>query len=368
MGEYISMLRLGFWSVLIFVAATGSSSGSSFGSTFEKLTLKTYDGVSLSARIDYPEQGEVKGVALILHGSGSVGIDGDVSGPFLGSGYRGGSTKLHNQITSYLTSAGLGVFRYAKRGAEDPSQVPNQTISNLAQDARSALSEIYQRFPGSKVVLVGFSEGAIVSTILAGSENLNGVFLLSLPTVRIDRSFNYQFIEWPVELLRTKLDQNHDGMLSVAELASAGKDFKLPHLGVEPLKIDSNGDGALDLTAEVTVAYEDFFKQLRGLLETPQFKNWYQSLMELPSFADRAKDMHSSVYVYQAKDDAQVKFSDTMGDINFVPGLKRIRRYSELGHCFSPMDGVIGEIKTAGPMSSSVVADLVSDIKAELKF
>jgi hypothetical protein len=41
--------------------------------------------------------------------------------------------------------------------------------------------------------------------------------------------------------------------------------------------------------------------------------------------------------------------------------------YPHVGHCFSPMDGLIGEVKTSGPYAPEMLTQLGNDILQSLK-
>jgi len=87
----------------------------------------------------------------------------------------------------------------------------------------------------------------------------------------------------------------------------------------------------------------------------------------LRNFSEIASAVQSKqVFFYQGTKDAQVSASWIMEDSYSFSVKPTIRLYHGLGHCFSPMTGEYGEIKTAGPLSSSMLSDLTKDVSGLL--
>ena len=335
--------------------------------TEESVMIQTFDGISLSGRLAIPDSNP-KAVVVIISGSGNVAADGDVSSPLLGWGYKGAPAKLSEQIATKLASAGIASIRYSKRGVEDPAQLPNQTVPFLIKDAKSAMNFVRSRFPTAKLGLVGFSEGALLSVIIAGEEKVDALFLPGPATRPLDEILSYQFKQWPTELLARKLDTNHDGEISALELSVLGENGKFPLLGLEllgalPATIDTNKDGAISVKNELIPAYESQYQYVLVIAMSPAFKNWYLSHKDLSPFAEYAKKVTAPIYFYQASDDAQLNAKWIEADRSLFTVKTELQTFKNLGHCFSPMDGVIGEIKTSGPFSESLLEKLAQDVQ-----
>lgn len=327
------------------------------------LSVETFDGLRLSAVLTLPDS-EPRAVTVILPGSGqTVGLDGDVSGAFLGFGYKGAPAKLSEQIAEKLARAGVASLRYAKRGVEDATQLPNQTMPYLVKDADAAFSLVKSRFPGVKASFTGFSEGAMLAVKIASERtDVDALYLLGLPTRSIDDVVAYQMIQWPVELLRNRVDANKDGMLSSEELAAiAQPPIMGALLGSTWASLDANGDGTVSIASELSPAYVKFHGVVVGLLKGPGFKEWYESLQVFPSFSSQAEKIKTPVYLYHALDDAQVDWAWTAADARYFAGTVETRLFSGVGHCFSPMDGAYGEVKTSGPFGQDFLSALVED-------
>lgn len=325
------------------------------------LALTARDEVVLSGIYSAPEN--TRAIALLLPGSGNVGLDGDVSSPFVGSGYRGARAALSEQIAESLSAAGIASYRYAKRGYENAAELPHQTFPYLLNDAEDALRLLRTTHPETRIVVVGFSEGALLATHLAARTTVDGLFLLGLPSRPIDEIFDYQFIEWPIEVLSRHLDRNHDGLISTDEQIFL---TTLPSTGAPLISADSNSDGVLSLADEVAPYYRTAYLHIRGLLSDPSLASWYQGMSSLPPFATVAALVGAPVYLYHGRQDPQVNYIWALSDSRHFTGLQAMRLFEDAGHAFAPLEGVAGEVKTSGPFSETLLTSLVSDIQTML--
>jgi len=96
-----------------FVVTVCSLLSASIALAETPMQITTQDGNKLSAIMTSPE-GPSKGALLIIQGSGNVGTDGDVSGPFLGQGFGGAKANLSDQLAHRITDAGYSTLRFAK--------------------------------------------------------------------------------------------------------------------------------------------------------------------------------------------------------------------------------------------------------------
>lgn len=327
----------------------------------ESTKVKTFDGQALSAKWALP-QGAPKGVLVLLQGSGTVDLDGDVSSPFIGFGYRGASAKLSAQLAATLAESGIATLRFSKRGVDDRAQLPNQTMPYLVNDAKSAVAAARERFPAAKVGFLGFSEGSLLSVMAASELKVDVLFLMGLFSRHFSDVLAFQFVEWPVEMLRRKLDLNHDGILSAYEL-DLGEAWQLPLMGVSWQAADTDKSGDLSFEDEIIPAYEALLAKILVIAETEEFAAWYHSLLDLAPFKQYASKVSSPVFIYHGLDDTQLHWSWPAADRRYFAGKTTIRLFSGLGHCFSPLDGLIGETKTSGPLDPMFIKSLVSDVQ-----
>lgn len=338
----------------------------------ENLVLNVAEGVALSAKIQLPTTAP-RAAFVILPGSGNVGTDGDVSSPFVGFGYKGQPAKLSDQLSATLAETGSASLRYAKRGVENVAELAHQTAPYLVADAHVALQALKQRFPGIPVGFVGFSEGALVATMVAAEEPVDFLFLLAPPSRSMDDMLAYQFLQWPVDLLRRKLDANGDGELNASELATLDPSHQLPLLGLlwgaDAAKwenLDVNQSCSLSFDAEIAPTYAKFLGTAMSVIRSPSFAGWYTSFRDLPAFSTFASRITAPVYMYQGMEDAQVNWSWAVSSQQSFAGKTSLRFFEGLGHAFAPMEGAIGEVKTSGPFSSTLLEALAQDVKSAL--
>lgn len=332
----------------------------------EFFPVLTADHLALTGVLTIPE-GELRGSVVILQGSGNVDFEGDVSGPFTGSGHRGSPAKLSRQIAAGLADVGIASLRYSKRGFENPTELSHQTMPYLISDALAAADQMRNRYPELKFGWIGLSEGALIATHAAAKAPVDALFLLSLPTRSIDEVLSYQFTQWPMELLRSKLDADQSGTLDSVELAMLRKDFRLPFLGLAASDLDSNQDGQVSLETEMGPAYQKFFVGAMQLMKTAPYTDWYQGLKSITPFSEVAPRVKAPVYLYQADRDAQVYRHWIESDRFYFGGKTTLRRFSGLGHCFSPFEGEIEEVKTSGPLDNGLLSLLKKDVRGFFK-
>lgn len=356
-------MKKSFCSAFLVLSLVVSSQASAIE---EKTEVVAHDGTRLSGMWTLPE-GEARGAALILQGAGNVGMDGDVSGDFVGRGYRGQPARLSEQLSKTLALAGVAALRFSKRGFEDSAQLANQVPSFLIKDAGSAFGELKKRFPKVPAVLVGFSEGALLAVHVAAemkSEPPSALFLLGLPSRGIDETLAYQFRDWPVSLLSARLDKNENSVLESHEwevLTDAQVPLLYPH-GVAWKGLDLDGNSDLMLSREIAPAYESLFKNILQLAQTPAYKGWYEGMKNLTPLKEVGAKVTAPVYFYHGSEDAQTSPKWLQSDTAAFSGKTQVRILPGLGHCFAPMDGAIGEVKTSGPMTEGFLAILSKDI------
>jgi hypothetical protein len=328
----------------------------------EAARIVTRDGIVLGGIWALPS-GAPRGAVLILQGSGNVGADGDVSSPMLGTGAGGLPARLSEQLANALAARGFASLRYAKRGFENPAELERQTIPYLLGDAESAYEQLAARFPAVRKGIAGFSEGALLAVMAAATVRVDALFLLALPSRPVDEILGYQFVQWPVDLLRRRLDSDSDSRLTQGEMARLGESGLLPPLGLPWSSADFDKDGSLELASELIPFYRHLHGQMMELTRTPAYAGWYASMKALPPFAQLAARVEARSYLYQATDDAQIDWSWIVSDSRELRSVAGLRFFSGLGHAFSPMEGAIGERKTTGPFGPGLIEQFNADVE-----
>lgn len=360
------MKHIKYLSVVFFSFFTFQTLGFAVEQNFD---VKTYDGLTLKGVLEIPSE-HPKMLLIILPGTGNVDADGDVTSPALGKPYRAKSAKLSLDLAKRLADIGIASFRYEKRGFADQNQLPKQNLVYLIRDASSALEQIKAEFKTLKTGFVGFSEGALVAAHVSSQTPVDALFLMGLPTRSIDDTLHYQFRTWPVRVV-SQLDTDHNGIISAVEIKPFGEDGQLPLLGpgftgVPWKAVDPQHTGELNIQTQVVPLYERMIAAVMQLAKTPEWSAWYNSFKLVPAFSAIAGKISAPTFMYQAQLDAQVDAAWPAEDSAMIKSLKAYRSYNGLGHCFSPMEGPIGQDKTTGPMAQSVLDDLAADAKSLL--
>jgi len=355
-GENLNMKNLITITLGIFLNTVAFSAPTS---------ILTQDGEMLKAELMMPVTSPV-GAVLILQGSGNVDLDGDVSSPLLGAPLEGQSGKLSLQIAESLAKKGIASLRYSKRGVDNTAQLENQKLPFLADDAEAAYLQLKNLYPELKTGIIGFSEGAIVATLVSGNTKLDGLFLMAPPVRHIDSMLGYQFIEWPTNLLLSHLKVGTVTTID-ANTLSINQNLKLPLLGTPINTLDLDHDGKILVASELFTTYQNQYFAIRGLLESPLFKGWYESFKNLPRFAELAAKIQApTIQIYQGVKDAQTNWAWLMEDLYMFPVKPSLHLYENLGHCFSPMTGEYGEVKTTGSLDAGMLEQLTSDVSKTL--
>ncbi len=329
----------------------------------QSFSFTTDDGKTLDGIITLPI-GTPKALALILPGSGTNGTDGDVSGDIVGRGYKGGDTKLSDQLAVHLSAQGFASFRFNKRGFKDATPASKMILfSRIKMDAKEAALAIKQQFPELPFYMVGLSEGSLISMQLAPELNPVGIFLLSPPAGNIDDWFRYQSYEWPLQLLKAKVDLNHDGVLTSQEFKKVG----LIHLPLLEVSLSSMGTDAVTFNSGIYSAYRaNYVSHFLALEALPSVVDWYTELAQIKDASVYLMQYSGKTWIYNGALDAQIDYLASASLGASAKHLVESRIFSNLGHCFSLHDGVINEIKTAGPLDASFTTVFEEDLGAAL--
>lgn len=134
---------------------------------------------------------------------------------------------LFLQIAEHLSSLGIAVLRFNKRGVGlngtilNNSVVSNSTYQTYKNDARMALEALRAQSAVDKgdITLLGHSEGAIVAPRIAREDaEIRKMVLLSAPAGNLRDNLQFQLLARPLLYAEEVIDSNHDGLLSIAEV------------------------------------------------------------------------------------------------------------------------------------------------------
>lgn len=260
-------------------------------SSGEVVELALSGGVTTHGQFDYPAiEAPPYPAVLLIQGSGPIDRhktfiepDGTVRRPF-------------DLIAEALTSRGLAVFRYDKRGVCPPSQVCDsgayaaQSKPVLIEDATLAYARMVGNplIDASRTAVLGHSEGTWLAPALPDRfPDIQALVLISTG-IGVMHALSFSQVTLPL-LGVAPYDTDDDGALAPDEVPLAdpvaigrfqerirvqgqllllqyeGSGVDLRPVSLNP-RLDVNGNGKLDLLTELRPVYEAFFASIASPL------------------------------------------------------------------------------------------------------
>ncbi|MGE5661037.1 MAG: alpha/beta hydrolase family protein [Ignavibacteriales bacterium] len=135
------------------------------------------------------------------------------------------------QIAQYLSERGFGVLRYDKRGVGanytilDPNVWGNTTANDLIQDSKNALNVLMQQpeVDPKRISIIGHSEGTMYAPRVAIDDFTKVKNIILMGTMAqnpVKDLYHYQVVTSPSEYAKEVLDKNHNGLISIHQLAT----------------------------------------------------------------------------------------------------------------------------------------------------
>jgi uncharacterized protein len=148
--------------------------------TAEEVTLKTPSGVTLAGTLTLPKVRPPRGAPAVVTITGSGTEERDESLPGV-RGYR-----PFREIADTLGRRGIAVLRLDDRGiGGSDAGPPGATSADFAQDIEAALNYLRTRrdIDGSRLALVGHSEGGMIAPMVAAADpKLHAIVLMAGPS------------------------------------------------------------------------------------------------------------------------------------------------------------------------------------------
>ncbi|HEY9855536.1 MAG TPA: alpha/beta fold hydrolase [Stenomitos sp.] len=197
------------------------------GTTEVSYSFKTHDGQLMAARLTLPASvsGRVP-VAIFIGGSGTWDSNyfqwTSENKPNFVLPIRG--------LARQAAQAGIAFIRYQKRGTSDPGGQPTEQwktaqLDNLLADTRTLLAKVKAdpRLDGSRIALIGHSEGTMLSTWVGGTDpDVKGFVMLGLVRRNLKDVYRSQLVTHNGGVFFAKADiQPTDGFLDTAEIEKA---------------------------------------------------------------------------------------------------------------------------------------------------
>jgi pimeloyl-ACP methyl ester carboxylesterase len=349
------------------------------------LVIDLGDGLKTDAQLTLPLVGDgpFPGV-LLIHGSGPWDMDEYLPPSVTGTNEP---ARLLLQIAQYLSNRGFAVLRYNKRGVglnstiTDMNAYGNLTIQDLVQDAEKALRVLKQQpeVDSSSISLIGHSEGTMIAPRIAVKDStIKNIVLMGAAAQNLREIVYFQVVERPINIAEDALDTDHDGLLSLQEVASAAsQDYE--NVNQSPLPplaliqnytgecdwnpgLDTNEDGYFDIKDELKplmIAQFDLYFNTSDP-ESPYYSPWLQSHFALKDTAlDIIGNVSASILILQGEGDIQTTVEQAFLLKQRLTETEHVDHtlitYPGFGHSFYPVDGWSQPL---GPMQDRVLADL----------
>ena len=348
--------------------------------TLRDLVIDLGDGLTTDAQLTFPAVGEppFPGV-LLIQGSGPRDMNEYI--PPEDGGYPGGS-RPQLQIAQYLSERGFAVLRYNKRGVGLNGVLLNQdiylsiTFQDLKKDAEKALEVLMQQ-PGvdaNEITLIGHSEGTLIAPRIAiENPKVKNIVLLGPAAQNLRDLLYFQIVERRITYAEDVLDIDHDGLLSIDEVAAT---IEVSNIDASPLPpkvllqngtawnlgLDTDGDGFLSIQDELQPLFireAEFFAS-----EEFPLSNWVQSHLALDTNLAAIGNVSASILILHGEGDTRSPVEQAhllkqrLTEINHPD--HTLITYPGLGHTFYPADGWI---QPEGPIQDYVLSDLADWLK-----
>lgn len=353
--------------------------------TRRNLVIDLGDGLTTDAQLTFPAVGEgpFPGV-LLVHGSGETDMDeylppivtgtGEPSRPFL-------------QIAEYLSERGFTVLRYNKRGIGlngtllNPDAYLNMTFQDLVRDAQKALEVLMEQpeVDENDITIIGHSEGTYIAPRVAIEKKVKNIVLLSAGAHNLYNVIYFQLVDRRISSAEDVLDSDHDGLLSIQEVAAT---IEIPNILLSPLPpqglienstgqwlwypgLDTDQDGYLSIQEELkplTLQSFEFFTSQ----DFPLLTQWLQSHFALDSNLALIGNVSSSILILQGEGDIQTPVEEAFLLDQRLTEIEHpdhtLITYPGLGHSFYPVT-YPWKIQPLGPIQDYVLADLAAWLK-----
>ncbi len=287
----------------------------------EDYRFQTRDGLTLVAKLTLP-RGPRRRPPVVIFIGGSGNWDSDYAR--LVSATQSAFVLPLPDLAQRSAQAGLAFVRYQKRGVSDPGGVLNAQwstlrLSALMDDLRSLLAKVKAdpRLDGTRIALVGHSEGTMLATWVGNSEDSVKAFvMLGLVRQNLKEVFRLQLVVRNGERAFTFADaQPPDARLDAAEIASAS----VQGLGFKDWKtFDANRDGALSKEEYLAMLDHRYGAWVRGIeaLKPAELvpgdgnpAGWFQQHFRHQTVGEAWRRIRTPVLVVQGRADTNTPFA-----------------------------------------------------------
>jgi uncharacterized protein len=364
---------------------------------FRNLVIDLGNGVKTNAQLTFPSvgKGPFPGV-LLIHGSGAHDKN-ETLGYVHNSGPQ--PPKPFWQIAQYLSDRGFAILRYDKRGIGANKTILNSnvwgnlTANQLKQDAEKALNVLVQQpeVDPKQITLIGHSEGTTIAprVTIDNPTKIKNIVLMGVAAQNMSNITHFQIVDEPLLFVKQTLDRNHDGVLSLPEVASKingssasdaktkeavnsliEKDNKTGQYVWHP-GLDADKDGIVTIDKELKPLLVNTFESLAPFrtgkcTSLEPCRTWIKSVFALqPNLSVIGNLSSANILILNGENDSQTPVQQAfllqqrLTELNHPD--HTLITYSNLGHAFYPSSQWSTGI---GPFEEYVLADIYAWLEA----
>ncbi len=292
----------------------------------EIIEIKAHDNEIIVGKLDLPKgENPVKAIVIYIPGTGPFAYERRV--------------KIGNRTIDYFdlfaeqfNKLGVAFFRYNTRGTQISDQPPTydkvdikkfkeNIPSNQVQDLESIISGLKKRISRisqSKTLLLGWSEGTIIASIVADRKRVNveGLLLAGYANDTVFNIMKWQFSGVSSMIFyRKHFDKNNDGAISKEEFEKDHNNIRSSVLkNVAFVHIDKNSDGKLtqeDFALLLKDRADKVFKAIENEDDDWIWKNyfritskWLKAHSKLEPNEDRLLRLNLPIHIFHGNEDA----------------------------------------------------------------
>ena len=362
---------------------------------YRNLAIDLENSLKTNAQLTLPAvgNGPFPGV-LLVPGTGAVDMNETLAK----------NAKPFWQIAQYLSERGFAVLRYDKRGIGanytilDSNVWGNVTFNDLKQDAEKALAVLAQQpeVNPNNITILGHSEGTIIAPRVAidNPTQVKNIVLMGVVAQTERELLYFQVVRLPLLYTEKVLDYNHDGLISIQQIANApllsqllvpSSVFITSYLTNNTKIVSdalvnkfSNNTGyyiSIDkqLKPELVKFFESFSvvmpgKKCMSLESCPIWFNSHNALEPNSSIIENVPPS-TSILILQGENDSQTPLQQAFVLQQILTDKRHpdhtLITYPNLGHAFYPSS----EWQTSlGPIEPYVLADLYAWLESHSGF
>jgi pimeloyl-ACP methyl ester carboxylesterase len=227
--------------VLVFAALTAAAE------TVE-VPFQSHDGHAMFGKLTLPDAPK----AVVIYVQTAEGATVDMKRP-----KPGGTFNYFDLYREKLPPLGVGFFSYEGRGIRmgprpprfediDEAVYNTSTLDNKVRDALTAAAIVRKRAPGTKIFLMGASEGTFLAAQAAARspKEIDGLVLYAVLSTTLKDALKYMSSDGNYMVLKNAFDTNNDGRVSRAEWNADARKLRERSMKNVPFEtFDVNKDG-----------------------------------------------------------------------------------------------------------------------------